>query len=396
MTEAWPLPDDPKVRIVDFDFFAVDPVDGDLHAGWKRWQDEYPEPFYTPLNGGHWVVTRAEQIGEIFRDYVRFSNSGIALFREPSEGRFLPGELDPPVHKDFRAHLDPEVSPKRLRAFADDARRLTADVLDAVVPLGRCEFQHAVGHIMPIYNFLVYMGLPKDDADYLLPHVEIIGRSSDQAAFGAALGVVMGYIDDRLAERERVPTDDFLGRLLHARIGDRAITPHEVRATAINVLLGGLDTVTASMGFFMKFLADHPAHRRRLVEDPQIISVAIEELLRRHGIFNTARLVVDDFDFHGTSFRARDLVMIPTCLYNLDEERFPDPMTVDFDRADKTHLTFAAGIHRCLGQNFARIQLHMLLKEWLQRIPEFEVDPSAPFEVQSGRANAVIKLSLMW
>lgn len=396
MTDPWPLPDIPAERIVPFDFFAVAPVDGDLHAGWKQWQDRHPGPFYTPLNGGHWVVTQADQIYEIFRDYVRFSNSGIALFREPGEGRFLPGELDPPVHGDFRAHLNPEISPRRIKAFADNARALTAELLDKITGTGSCEFQRAVGHIMPIYNFLAFMGLPKEDADHLLPHVEIIGRSSDQEAFGAALKVVMDYIEDKLGERQRTPTDDFLGRLLIARIGDRAITPHEVRATAINVLLGGLDTVTASMGFFMKFLAEHPDHRRALVADPDLITDAIEELLRRHGIFNTARLVVEDFDFHGAPMRARDLVMIPTALYNLDEKRFPDPLTVDFGRQDKNHLTFAVGIHRCLGSNFARIQLQMLLQEWLKRIPEFGIDPAGGVEVQSGRANAVIKLPLVW
>lgn len=396
MSQPWPLPNIDPTRIVDFDFFAVEPINGDLHAGWKRWGDRFPDPFYTPLNGGHWVATRADHIIEIFRDTERFSSSGVAMFREPSEARFIPGELDPPLHKYFRNHLDPEVAPSRLRAFQEEARRLTRDLLDEIVPNGRCEFQHCIGHIMPIYNFLVYMGLPKADAFDLLPHVEVIGRSADQTSFAAALGAIIAYIDDRLVERQRRPTDDFLGRLLIARIGDRAITLQEVRATAINVLLGGLDTVTASMGFFMKFLAENPDHRRRLAENPVMIPVAVEELLRRHGVFNTARLVLHDFDFHGSPFRTRDLVMVPTVLHNMDDARFPEPLTVDFSRSDKGHLTFGSGIHRCLGQNFARIQLHMMLQEWLARIPDFAIDPEDPPIVQSGRANTVVRLSLIW
>ena len=395
-TATWPLPDIDPARIVPFDFFAVEPVDGDLHAGWKRWQDRFPDPFYTPLNGGHWVVTRADQIAEIFRDYDRFSASGIALFREPSEGRFLPGELDPPLHRDFRIHLDPEISPKRLRPFAETARALTAELIDAIAPLGACRFQASVGHIMPIWNFLVYMGLPREDADFLLPNIENISRASSEAVFAGALQAVAGYIEDRLNERLEAPRDDFLTRLLNARIGERAITPHEVRATAMNVLNGGLDTVTSSMGFFMKYLAEHPEQRRRLADNPVMIPNAVEELLRRHGIFNTARLAVADLDFHGTPFRERDLVMIPTALYNLDERRFPDPLAVDFDRPDKAHYTFAGGIHRCLGQNFARMQLHMLLEEWLKRIPDFAIDPEGEVILQSGRANAVIELPLVW
>ena len=249
---------------------------------------------------------------------------------------------------------------------------------------------------MPIWNFLVYMGLPRDDADFLLPHVEHIARSSDSAKFEAALKAFGGYIEDQLSERKTAPREDFLTRLLNARVDNRAITPQEVRATAMNVLNGGLDTVTASMGFFMKYLAENPAQRRRLAANSSIIPAAVEELLRRHAIFNTARLAIRDFDFHGSPFRERDLILVPTVFYNLDETRFPDPLTVDFDRIDKQHYTFAGGIHRCLGQNFARMQLHLLLEEWLKRIPDFALDPEAEPVIQSGRANAVIKLPLVW
>ncbi|MGV3768588.1 MAG: cytochrome P450 [Sphingobium phenoxybenzoativorans] len=395
MTEAWPLPDVSADRIVDFDFFDVKPVDGDLHAGWKRYFDG-PEIFYTPRNGGHWVITRADHIYEIFRDYENFSNSGIALFREPGEARFIPGELDPPMHSDFRKHLNPELSPRRIRAFEEQARELTRELIDGLVDGRECEFQSTIGHRMPIYNFLVFLGLPKEDSEVLLPDVEIIGRSGDFEAFSKALGAVQAYLDARLEERRQTPVDDFLGRLVNADIGDRKITPHEARVCSLNVLLGGLDTVTASMGFFMNFLARNPGHRQQLVDDPELIDEAMEELLRRHGIFNTARLVKKEMAFGDVVFRERDLVMIPTALYNLDERRFPDSLSVDFRRPDKNHLTFAAGIHRCLGSNFARVQIKVLLQEWLARIPDFGIAPGKDTIVQSGRANAVTHLPLAW
>ncbi|MDR7103646.1 cytochrome P450 [Croceicoccus sp. BE223] len=397
MTQAWPLPDIAPERIVDFDFFAVRPKGGDLHAGWKEWQDRHPEPFYTPHNGGHWVATRASQIGEIFRDYDNFSSRGVALFRD-AELQFLPGQLDLPIHRDFRRHLDPEVSPARLRAFHDDAQSLAREVIGGVVSSGNeCEFQDAIGHVMPIYNFLVFMGLPISDAEILLPPAGKVTRSDDPREFAQGMADILAYIEERLEERRKRPTDDFLGRLLQARIGNRGIAEEEIRATAINVLLGGLDTVTASMGFHMKFLAEHPEHRRALVENPAKIPTAVEELLRRFAIFNTGRLVMRDFDFHGTLFRKDDLVMVPTALYNLDDAVFADALEVDFDRPNKgAHYTFAAGIHRCLGQNFARIQLHIILREWLRLVPDFAIDPARPPEVRSGRSNAVIKLWLRW
>jgi cytochrome P450 len=94
--------------------------------------------------------------------------------------------------------------------------------------------------------------------------------------------------------------------------------------------------------------------------------------------------------------RKDDLILIPGALHNLDERRFIDPMTVDFRRADKNHLTFGAGIHRCLGSNFARAQLRILLEEWLSRIPDFHLTPGTQPKFQSGRANTVTELHLSW
>jgi cytochrome P450 len=176
----------------------------------------------------------------------------------------------------------------------------------------------------------------------------------------------------------------------------RPITRDEIRVTTLNVLLGGLDTVTASMSFFLNFLSKNPSHRQVLIEQPELIPEAIEELLRRHGIFNTGRLVQEECELGGVTLRKNDLILIPTALHNLDERRFPDPLTVDFRRADKNHLTFGVGIHRCLGSNFARAQLKIVLEEWLARIPDFAPKAGTTARVQSGRANTVTELMLSW
>ncbi len=149
MSAAWPLPSVSDDLIVDFDLFNVEPVDGDLFAGWRRLH-EGPSIFYTPLNGGYWVATRAEDIYEIARNNERFSNSGVALLREHHGPRFIPGELDPPVHTAFRNILNPELSPRRVKDLEDAARALSVDVITKLAPQGECEFRGAVALRMPI------------------------------------------------------------------------------------------------------------------------------------------------------------------------------------------------------------------------------------------------------
>ena len=112
-----PNPDIASDKILEFDFFAVEPIDDDIHLGWKKLH-EGPEIFYTPLNGGHWVFTRAEDIGESWRDSERFSNKGVAMSREEREMQFFPGEADAPDHTFYRSLLQPFFSPKAVQQLA--------------------------------------------------------------------------------------------------------------------------------------------------------------------------------------------------------------------------------------------------------------------------------------
>lgn len=392
---GWPLPEIDDSLIIEFDMFDVKPVDGDLHAGWHKWH-QGPDIFYTPLHGGYWVATRADDIYDIMRDNERFSNHGVALLRERDGVRFIPGETDPPIHTEFRKVLNPETSPRRVREFEESSRQLCIDLIEGLVDQGHCEFRTAISDRMPIYNFLTFMSLPLADAEILLPPSGVVAREHNMAKFAAALTELHAYVDDCIEERLANPVDDFISRLLSAQIEGHPISREQARVTMLNVMLGGLDTVTGSMGFFFNFLARNPVHRRHLVEYPGLIPEAIEELLRRHGIFNTGRLVKEECDFKGFKLRKNDLILLPSAFHNLDDRKFPDPLRVDFDRKDGAHLTFGVGIHRCLGSNIARAQLRILLEEWLKRIPEFTVAPGEEVKFQSGRANSVTYLPLVW
>jgi cytochrome P450 len=146
----------------------------------------------------------------------------------------------------------------------------------------------------------------------------------------------------------------------------------------------------------MNFLARNPEHCKQLVAEPALIPHAVEELLRRHGIANFGRMVTKDFEYKGIPMCKGDLVLLPAALYNLDERLYQDPMSVDFHRPNKVHGGFGTGIHRCLGAQLARVELRVLLQEWLQRIPEFAISGDSQVIVKSGRINAIKQLPLRW
>lgn len=383
------------VQIVDFDYFAVEPVNDDIHVGWKRLHDG-PEIFYTPLNGGHWVFTRAEDIGEAWHDTEHFSNKGVAMSREEREMKFFPGEADLPEHANYRSLLQPFFSPKAVQQLEEKMRALTEQLISGFIGLGGCEFQSQFAQRMPIYTFLTMMQLPLEHAELLLPAADWLTRDPDPQAFMRAVNTMMGYLQDRIAEREGKPGDDFISYLLTSQIGDRPATRIEVLSMVANVMFGGLDTVVSSMGFFMNFLARNPEHRGQLAAEPALIPEAVEELLRRHGIANFGRMVIKDFKYKGLPMREGDLVLLPAALYNLDERRYADPLTVDFLRPHKQHMAFGTGIHRCLGAQLARVELRVLLQEWLRRIPDFNIAAETEIVAKSGRINAIKQLPLQW
>jgi cytochrome P450 len=178
--------------------------------------------------------------------------------------------------------------------------------------------------------------------------------------------------------------------------GGRSPTSEEILGLAALLVIGGLDTVASMLGFITQFLANNPAHRRRLIEDKAILGPAIEELIRRHHIANVARVAARDIEYKGITIKQGDIILIGTSFAGVDEKRYPDALSVDFDRADKKHTAFGRGPHQCIGSFLARTEIKVFLTEWLKRIPDFEIKPGATPIAQPGKANRVEYLPLVW
>jgi cytochrome P450 len=163
------------------------------------------------------------------------------------------------------------------------------------------------------------------------------------------------------------------------------------------LFLGGLDTVTAQMTHVMRFLAENPGHRQRLIDEPALIRTAIEEMLRRFGIANIGRVVRADCDYHGVAMKAGDMVLCSAPIAGLDPSAFDDPASVDFGRANiDNHCAFGAGIHLCPGAYLARLELRIMLEELLPRLPGLHVPRDAVVEASSGGTLSLTTLPLSW
>jgi cytochrome P450 len=386
----------PRELVRDFNYFTQQPVDGEIHLAWKKLH-EGPEIFWTPHNGGHWVATRAEDLEEMYRDHARFSSRHMAIpVAGMSDLPIHPVDADPPEHTAYRNLMMPAFLPKEIARLEVKARELSIARIESFRERGECEFVSEFTKYMPIGIFLSMTGLPPEDALQLLPAVDRKTREPDPALQLEAWNTVVAYVEARVRERVANPGDDMISRFLRGTIDGRPISQRHALGMCVLAMFAGLDTVVAMLGHAMRFIAENPAHRQLLIDEPALIPQAVEELLRRYSVVTDAREIAADFEYRGIAFRKGDMILLPTMLHGLDERRYPDPLRVDFRRGVKFHLAFGNGVHRCIGSMLARTELRVMLQEWLPRIPDFAVRPDAALRFQAGQVSVLCELPLVW
>jgi cytochrome P450 len=386
---------DPSL-VVDFDFWRPGPPGSDPFLAWIALHGK-PPLVWTPRNGGHWVVTRGEDVPKILADHERFSSRRAFIGMENAP-RAVPLEMDPPEHGPLRKLLLPAFSPRSVKRWAEEAQHLAVELIEGFRPARRCEFVRDFASQLPIIVFLKIVDLPLEHRGMLLDWVGTAIRASETEARTRARESMNAYMEELVESRLRKPGEDILSQALHADLGDGRRMSHELAmGTARTLLGGGLDTVASTMGWIALFLAENPAHRHLLAEEPRRIPRAIDELMRRFSIANIARVVKQDMEYEGARLRANEQVLMGTCIHGLDPSCFPDPLRVDFDRRDAhKHSTLSHGIHRCIGAPLALQEIRIFIEEWLQRIGDFEVDPETPPVKVSGIAHALAQLGLRW
>jgi cytochrome P450 len=391
----------PAERVVDFDIYNIPGSDTDVQLAYRAFQQDHPDIFWTPRNGGHWVATRAEDIETMQRDYEHFSNQRIVIpLMPPQTPRQIPLEVDPPEHAPYRRVLTLALLPREVDALDGKVREATVALIEAFRGTGECEFIEAFAKQLPINVFLDLVDLPRADRVYLLPITEESVRAPTVERRQAAHEAVAGYLMKWILARREQPGNDLLSKIVNTDVNGARISLEEAISFSVLVLFGGLDTVATMLGFIARFLALNPAHRREItahLHDGKFMRGAIEELIRRHGISNTARIIPVDYEYKGVSFRKGDLVLPPNLLFGLDERKVDDPLKVDFNRPfPPPHAAFGHGPHACPGAMLARREIKIFLQEWLTRIPDYEITPGSTPKFGTGMVNGILSLNLSW
>jgi cytochrome P450 len=390
----------PEHLVRDFNFYDIPGGSEDIHAAYAAIQQSSPDIFWTPHNGGHWVATRGEDIIAMQRDYARFSHKHVVLPPMPAQTpRMIPLELDPPEHARYRRPLMQALMPAIVAELDATVRHVAVAAIERVLRHGECEFVEDFAKVLPINVFLELVDLPLEDATYLLPIAEEAVRGRDPETVTRAQQKMGAYLFKWIGQRREQPDDDLLSKVVNVDIGGERISDAEATSYATLILFGGLDTVASMIAFIALFLAHNPRHRQHLVErlnDEVFLKGAIEELIRRHGLASTARVITQDFEYKDAQFREGDRILPPNLLVGLDDRINADPLVVDFNREKPVHAAFGNGPHACPGAILARREIRIFLQEWLRRIPDFRVKPGTKPALATGMVNGVLRLDMVW
>jgi hypothetical protein len=206
---------------------------------------------------------------------------------------------------------------------------------------------------------------------------DVLEFADDEERRTAAMEGLFTYFIAEVASRKENPGTDLLSELLQTEFEGAPIEDSIVLGTAALVLIAGVDTTWSAIGSSLWHLATHEEDRKRLVAEPELMPVAIEELLRAYSPVTMARLVTSDVEFQGCPMKTGDKLLMNFPAANRDPEVFEDADKVILDRQHNRHVAFGSGIHRCAGSNLARMELQVALEEWLRRIPEFRLAEGA-------------------
>lgn len=366
MTDPQEYPALPHIRYEDL------PMTRDRGAGWAALRDLGP----VVRGDGWYYLTRREDVLAALRSPEVFS-SGIAYDEMISPVPLVPLGFDPPEHTRYRRILHQYFSPQTLGALLPSLQTQAIEIIEQIAQRDQCEVMADLATPYPSQVFLTLFGLPLQDRARLIGWKDAIiafSLTTDPSSVDLTPAVELyAYLSDAVAQQRDQPRSGILSDLLH---GDEPLTDNEAVGLSLVFVLAGLDTVTATIGATMVELARRPELRRFVGEDPDHVAVFVEEMIRLEPAAPVlGRVTTRPVTVAGVTIPVGADIRLCIGAINRDGS---DGYAVDdlvLDGKLHKHWGFGGGPHRCLGSHLARMELKLVVTEWLARIPDFRLPP---------------------
>jgi cytochrome P450 family 142 subfamily A polypeptide 1 len=365
-----------------------------------RWLRNH-EPVYWAEKADLWVVTRFEDVVTVSKDQQRFTSAdGVRPGNPAKLGLIDEGE---PRHGMLRKLINKGFTPRMVQVLEEKFLDITTETLDRIAKRGECDFVDDIAVPLPLLLIAEMIGIRREDFDRFHHWSDTMiaadGHENDpeiMARAGQAFMEYSGYVSEIIEERRRQPQDDLISILVNADdegiLGrfDIEASPgrddpeHLARAAnelimlCVVLMVAGNETTRNALSGGMQLLIENPDQRQKLIDDPSLLKVATEEIVRLVSpVHSFSRTVTRDTELRDKQLEEGDVVLMVYPSANRDEREFPDAEVFDVTR-NPHHVGFGIGSHFCLGANLARMELRVAFRELLRRFPDMEYSDGGP------------------
>ena len=382
--------------------FDIEKLTPDFYA------DPYPtyralrehEPVKLMPNGS-WFLTRYDDLVSAYKNTKLFSSDKKKEFA-PKYGASPLFEHhttslvfnDPPAHTRVRRLIMGALSPRAIAEMEGDLVALVDGLLDALAAGGKVDLIEDFASAIPIEVIGNLLGVPRDERGPLrdwslaiLGALEPVISAEAFARGNAAVKDFLAYLEILVARRRAKPGNpdrDVLTRLIQGENNGERLTEKELLHNCIFLLNAGHETTTNLIGNGLVALSRNPTQKQRLIEHPDLIKTAVEEVLRYESSNQLGnRMTTERIELGGITLAAGTSVTLCIGAANRDPGQFADPETLDIGRTPNRHLAFATGAHQCAGMALARLEGAIAISRFLARFPGYTLDGEP---VRGGRA----------
>jgi len=365
---------------------------------WAQMREQCPIA-HTERLGGSWNPTKFDDLRAMAKMVPELSSRQVLVMPPPpgfpeqsiyeQQIAAAPITADAPIHTWTRRMILPAFSPKVVNKYQEFAESLCHELIDGFIETGECDGAVDYAQQIPPRVIAHLIGVDGGMADQFVLWVnDVLGEGLFEPERRIkARDELLAFLHEEVAKRQADPQEDLITELLFMELDhpDAAITEDVVVGICNLLIVAGIDTTWSSIGSAIWHFGTNPSDLERLLNEPELMPMAVEESLRFYAPVTMARIADVDVEYNDVHIKTGDKILMNFPAACHDPEHFENPDEFIIDRAKNRHIAFGSGIHRCAGSNLARLEMETSLRVWVERIPEFHVSDREPMKWAGGQ-----------
>ena len=379
------MSDQPRCPVAHFDHHSAEHAKD--HVAIYRNLREVSPVVWTEAHGGYWVISDYKSLFEASRDdnlfssgrHDKYGGEGLSVTIPKAPTAFhIPIEVDPPAFRPYRKAVNQVTAPVAVENLDAVIRHYVTGFIDKIIERGAADL--AIVASVPAAVTIDWIGLdPSKYQNYVDAMHTLVSAAPGSPEYVHAAEVAVPWVSktvrNHIAHRREHPTDDATTHFINVEVEGRKMDDDEIYSILELVISGGVGTTASLVTQSLVWLYQNPDQRQRLIDDPAMVDVAVEEFLRVFSPTQAlARTIMEDTDFQGCPVRKGDRALLSWASANRDAVQFENPDEVDITRWPNRHVAFGLGIHRCAGSHLGKAMAREMIRQVLGRMGDYVVD----------------------